>query len=358
MDNKYQVDYFTKLLAEKHKQISSETYQLNLCSKGDSVGTYYEKLVGVRTNNLKLPDWNEHELKMQNNPNIHIYSQNPYPHGSLIRLSNYAGVYNEKGVLYYNANLKLNEAKPYKDSNKYVLFQFNEKTKNFEIRTLDKNMNDISEEDLFIPLEEVLKGWIRKARILCVGDYDCLSNGKISFNKTLYVYKNPIVDNFLYLVKKGIITYNISTYIRDNGKKKDHGGKFDIPKSKLNLLYAKKEKLIGGNVHVEYDRHVKNHTSFLTVNDFDETITTIDEDNLLKQYCGYIPTVAETKRNIYYDIRGRYCNKKAYDDTPIYPLFELKDVTPRKKSQPKKDMGGYLKIDKNKEEIYNTEALF
>ena len=213
-----------------------------------SIGHTFEKLLGVQTNELELPDFEGIEIKTKNKyssshttlfcctptgPHFHeverLKDLYGYPDSKLkeynvLNTSVYSNYKNKVAVKYYF------ELKVDKEKQKIFLFIFNNKKELIE---------DIVYWDFDI-LEEKL---YRKLKYLAFVKADKLYKQKKRYFKyySMKIYKLKDFETFINLIENGIIRISLKIGIFRSGKKigqiHDHGTSFCIEENNLEKLY-------------------------------------------------------------------------------------------------------------------------
>jgi len=224
-------------LKDKLREVKDKGWIISKRRGNTGIGYTLESLLDIEENNLKTPDFGNIELKSQRknvSNRITMFTFNravwKIKQKDMIETYGYIDATNRK-ALYCTVNITPNQ------QGLYI------KVEDELLRLYHVDGTLIAEwkiKDLVKTFQEKMP-----ALIEVLADTRINSEGKeeFFFNEA-YFLKNPDIDNFIALVKKGIIIIDVRMHLKKNGAVRNHGTAFRIDEQFLLLCFANKEKLI------------------------------------------------------------------------------------------------------------------
>lgn len=214
-------------------------------SNSTGIGKTFEDLIGVAENNLKEPDLHGFEIKSQRNLSesyVTLFTKSPtmpkgantylrenygsfdsyYPDIKVLHTSIFCGKFNTH-ISKASFSLKID----YHNERLYILVKYNGQT----------------DDSVYYSFEQLKKA-IKKIENLAFISADTkIINGieHFYFNQATIFSNFVSFENFLSLINKGLIMYDVRIGAYKTGEKKgkthDHGSGFRIKKENMHLLY-------------------------------------------------------------------------------------------------------------------------
>ena len=225
------------VLREKLSEIKQKEYVVSLRKGNTGIGYTLETLLELKENNLITPDFGEIELKSQRNGASNRVTMFTFNRGvwkikqrALIEKYGYVDT-NGRPSLYCTVNNTPNNLGLYLKVEEDI------------IRLYHVDNTHIAQ----WPGAAVIDRFRKKmpALIVVLAETRVNSNQREEFlyNKADFL-TDPNEDNFLDLIRKGIVIVDVRMHLRHNNSVRNHGTSFRIEERFLNLCFGSREKII------------------------------------------------------------------------------------------------------------------
>lgn len=224
-------------LKDKLSEINQIGYVVSLRRSNTGIGYTLETLLGVKENNLKIPDFGEIEVKSQRRGVSNRVTMFTFNRGAwrlkqreLVETYGYVDT-NGRPSLYCTVNTRPN--------NQGLYVKVEEEAVN--LYHLDGSLVAAW------PGERLIDTFRKKipSLVIVYADTRINSDGKEEFwfNEAFFLTQ-PNEHNFLDLIKKDIVIVDVRMHLKENRVVRNHGTGFRIDEKFLNLCFGSREKLI------------------------------------------------------------------------------------------------------------------
>lgn len=236
-----------KLYMEFYR-IKSLGWIRSINNKVNGVGMTFEKMLGIESNELEIPDYNGIEIKTKRKTSNSYFGlfnctlTGPYYHSVQHLKDNYGyphRIYKKFKVLnnsvYCNRKNKIG-------SNYYFELNVNRKEKRIYLNVFNLR-NNLMKESFYWDIDILEEKLYRKLKFLAIVKATTKRENGIEYFKfySMNVYKLKNFKIFLDLIESGAIRINFKLNIITKGEKigniHDHGTSFDILEEDLNKLF-------------------------------------------------------------------------------------------------------------------------
>lgn len=224
-------------LKKRLEEIKEQGWVVSKRKGNTGIGFTLEKLLGIKENNLKTPDFGKIELKSQrrdasNKVTLFTFNKAVWkiPQKDLIENYGYVDTTGRK-ALYCTVNTKPNP-------------------QNLYLKIVGSKLGLYHSSGILIAewkIVDLINTFQKKmpALVLVIADSRLNSEGKeeFYFNEAYYL-KNPDIENFIYLLVNDKIVVDIRMHLKKNQVVRNHGTAFRINDKDLYFCFKYKEKLI------------------------------------------------------------------------------------------------------------------
>lgn len=245
MDNKYESIYE---LNEKFEAVKNLGYidGINCKSKGNA-GITFEKFIDKANDNFQIPDFNNIEIKVQNqfqNHLIRLFSLVPSNSFGieLKRIRNAYGIYDKEFNDIKILQLCLTTKETFKN-NHFFKLEINYEVQKIFLKVYNSK-KELVEKHIYWDFDDIISTIERKLKIVAIVNYKKRELDVTQFNYTkidFFEIKSTIV--FFKLIELGIIKINFNLGVYRSGykigKEHDNGVSFCINPNNFYKLYSK-----------------------------------------------------------------------------------------------------------------------
>ena len=224
-------------LMKKLSKIKQMGYVVSLRRGNTGIGYTLETLLGVKENNLKIPDFGDIEIKSQRD-----------------RVSNRVTMFTFNRGVWKIKQSELIERYGYVDTkgrpSLYCTVDSKPNNQGLHLKVEEETVR-LYHVDNTLVAEWLGKGLIdtfRKkmsALVIVHAATRLNSNQKEEFwFNEAYFLTHPDQDNFLDLIKKDIVIVDVRMHLKESGSVRNHGTGFRIEEKFLNLCFGNREKIV------------------------------------------------------------------------------------------------------------------
>ena len=224
-------------LKDKLSEISQMDYIVSLRKGNTGIGYTLETLLGLKENNLKVPDFDEIEVKSQRKD-----------------VSNRVTMFTFNRGVWKIKQKELIERYGYIDTNGrsslYCTVKSNPNNQGLYVKVEQETVRLYHVDGSLIAEwtgDNLINSFMKKMPSLVIVYADTRINSdekeEFWFNEAFYLTQ-PNEDNLLDLIKKDIIIVDVRMHLKKNKAVRNHGTGFRIDEKFLNLCFGSREKLI------------------------------------------------------------------------------------------------------------------
>lgn len=224
-------------LSEKLSEIRNKGYVVSLRRGNTGIGYTLETLLGVKENNLKIPDFGDVELKSQRRETTSRLTMFTFNRG--VWQMEQKAVIDKYGYVDANGRPSL-----------YCIVNSTSNNQGLFLK-VEKEMVRLYHVDKTLiahwPGEGLIDTFQKKMPSLVIVYADARVNSdekeEFWFNEA-DLLTDPDEDNFLDLIRKDIVVVDLRMHLRNNNVVRNHGTGFRIEEKFLNLCFGKRDKII------------------------------------------------------------------------------------------------------------------
>lgn len=224
-------------LREKLSEIKQAGYIVSLRRGNTGIGYTLEVLLGVKENNLKIPDFGDVELKSQRRETTSRLTMFTFNRG--VWQMEQKAVIDEYGYIDANGRPSLYCIVNSTPNNQGLFLKVEEEM--VRLYHVDKTLI------AHWPGEGLIDTFKKKMPSLVIVYADTRVNSdekeEFWFNEA-DLLTDPDEDNFLDLIRKDIVVVDLRMHLRNNNVVRNHGTGFRIEEKFLNLCFGRRNKII------------------------------------------------------------------------------------------------------------------
>lgn len=224
-------------LREKLSEIKQAGYIVSLRRGNTGIGYTLEVLLGVKENNLKIPDFGDVELKSQRRETTSRLTMFTFNRG--VWQMEQKAVIDEYGYIDANGRPSLYCIVNSTPNNQGLFLKVEEEM--VRLYHVDKTLI------AHWPGEGLIDTFKKKMPSLVIVYADTRVNSdekeEFWFNEA-DLLTDPNEDNFLDLIRKDIVVVDLRMHLRNNNVVRNHGTGFRIEEKFLNLCFGRRNKII------------------------------------------------------------------------------------------------------------------
>ena len=224
-------------LREKLSEIKQAGYIVSLRRGNTGIGYTLETLLGVKENNLKIPDFGDVELKSQRRETTSRLTMFTFNSG--VWQMEQKAVIDEYGYIDANGRPSL-----------YCIVNSTPNNQGLFLRVEEEMVRLYHVDKTLIahwPGEGLIDTFKKKMPSLVIVYADTRVNSdekeEFWFNEA-DLLTDPDEDNFLDLIRKDIVVVDLRMHLRNNNVVRNHGTGFRIEEKFLNLCFGRRNKII------------------------------------------------------------------------------------------------------------------
>lgn len=227
-----------ELLEERLGELKGHWFELVRAGDG-AAGHTLEHLLGLRENNLSVPDWGEFELKTcqrESRTLITLASKSPRMIGDISRREFIAkhGYKDEMGRIGLNCTVSSSSV-----NSRGWLLRVTPDDQRIDIEHMDEV---VAYQDL-PSLANTLAGKVRNLVLVLADFLHDESGARVSYLEA-YLLTGISETSIASMIRQGHITFDWRMYLKPDGSVRDHGPVYRVAQSRLPQLYATRKRVL------------------------------------------------------------------------------------------------------------------